>query len=79
MDPWLFFAALALASLGLVMVYSSSAWLGSQTAGTWEYYLRRQGVFFVLGIGVMLGVSRVDYRLQNRTVKPYGQKRMIHG
>ncbi len=66
MDPWLFFAALALACLGLVMVYSSSGWLGSRTAGSWEYYLRRQGVFFALGVVVMLGVSRLDYRILRR-------------
>ncbi|PRP92792.1 Lipid II flippase FtsW [Enhygromyxa salina] len=66
MDPWLFFAALALGCVGLVMVYSSSGWLGSRTAGSWEYFLRRQAVFFALGIGVMLTVSRVDYRVLRR-------------
>ncbi|WP_181234585.1 putative lipid II flippase FtsW [Enhygromyxa salina] len=66
MDPWLFFAALALGCVGLVMVYSSSAWLGSRTSGSWEYFLRRQAIFFALGVGVMLTVSRVDYRLLRR-------------
>jgi cell division protein FtsW len=66
MDPWLFFAALALACLGLVMVYSSSAWLGSRTANSWEFFLRRQAMFFGLGIAVMLTVSRVDYRVLRR-------------
>ena len=66
MDPWLFFAALALAAVGLVMVYSSSAWLGSRTTGSWQYFLRRQAVFLGLGITVMLVVSRIDYRLLRR-------------
>lgn len=66
MDPWLFFAALALGCVGLVMVYSSSAWLGSRMVGSWEYFLRRQAIFFVMGIGVMLIVSRVDYRVLRR-------------
>lgn len=66
MDPWLFFAALALASLGLVMVYSSSAWFGSRTTGSWEYFLHRQAVFLAMGIGVMLAISRIDYRVLRR-------------
>ncbi len=66
MDPWLFFAAMALACVGLVMVYSSSAWLGSRTTGSWEFFLRRQASFFVIGTGVMLVVSRVDYRILRR-------------
>jgi cell division protein FtsW len=66
MDPWLFFAAMALGCLGLVMVYSSSAWLGSRTSGSWEFFLRRQAVFFAAGVGVMLAVSRVDYRILRR-------------
>lgn len=66
MDPWLFFAALALSCVGLVMVYSSSGWLGSRTAGSWEFFLRRQAVFFAAGVGIMLAVSRVDYRVLRR-------------
>lgn len=66
MDPWLFFAALGLACLGLVMVYSSSAWFGSRTSGSWEFFLQRQAIFFALGLAVMIGVSRIDYRLLRR-------------
>ena len=66
MDPWLFFAALALGCLGLVMVYSSSGWFGSRTSGSWEFFLKRQALFFTVGIGVMLAVSRVDYRVLRR-------------
>lgn len=66
MDPWLFFAALALGCLGLVMVYSSSAWLGSRTVDSWQFFLRRQATFFALGVGVMLTVSRIDYRVLRR-------------
>lgn len=66
MDPWLFFAALALSCLGLVMVYSSSAWLARQTTNSWEHYLNRQGIFLVGGVAVMLICSRVDYRVLRR-------------
>lgn len=66
MDPWLFFAALALGCVGLVMVYSSSGWLGSRTSGSWEFFLQRQSLFFAAGVAVMIAVSRVDYRILRR-------------
>mgnify|MGYP002619508180 CR=1 FL=1 len=66
MDPWLFFAAIALSSLGLVMVYSAGAWLGHAVYGGWEHFLARQAVFFVAGVVIMLGLSRLDYRVLRR-------------
>ena len=32
-DPWLFFAAIALSCVGLVMIFSSSAWLAHEADG----------------------------------------------
>jgi cell division protein FtsW len=66
MDPWLFFAAMALSCLGLVMVYSSSAWLAKQTTHSWEYYLQRQAIFFGIGLAIMVVCSRLDYRVLRR-------------
>ncbi len=66
MDPWLFFAAMALGCIGLVMVYSSSAWLAQQTTHSWEHYLHRQGVFFGIGLVAMVVCSRLDYRVLRR-------------
>lgn len=66
MDPWLFFAALALACLGLVMVYSASVYTANLRYHDWEYFLGRQGVLFALGLVVMLVTSRLDYRLFRR-------------
>jgi len=66
MDPWLFFAAIALSALGLVMVYSAGAWLGHEVFGDWEFFLHRQAVFLVVGLGLMLTLSRIDYRLLRR-------------
>lgn len=67
-DPWLCFAACALMCLGLVMVYSTGGWIGHniQSGGTWEFYLYRQGVFAVAGIGIMAVGSRLDYRVLRR-------------
>jgi cell division protein FtsW len=66
MDPWLFFAAMALASLGLVMVYSASVYTARIRYHDWEYFLGRQGVLFGLGTVVMLATSRLDYRIFRR-------------
>jgi cell division protein FtsW len=66
MDPWLFFAALALAALGLVMVFSSSAWLAHEAGRSWTHFLVRQGVFLAAGLGLMLTLSRMDYRVLRR-------------
>ncbi len=66
MDPWLFFAAVALSALGLVMVYSAGAWLGHELTGDWEYFLHRQAAFLVAGVALMLLLSRIDYRMLRR-------------
>ena len=66
MDPWLMFAALALTCVGLVMVFSASAWLTHEAGLGWNYYLYRQMVFAGMGFALMLGLSRVDYRLLRR-------------
>ena len=66
MDPWLFFAAMALSCLGLVMVYSAGVYTARMRHDDWEYFLGRQGLFFALGTVIMLAVSRIDYRIFRR-------------
>ena len=66
MDPWLFFAATALSVLGLVMVYSAGSWLGHAVYGRWEHFLYRQSFFLAGGFVMMLGLSRLDYRILRR-------------
>ncbi len=66
MDPWLVVAALALSALGLVMVYSAGAWFGHEVFGDWEYFLHRQAGFLVVGVALMLALSRIDYRVLRR-------------
>jgi len=66
-DPWLCFAAMALVCLGLVMVYSTSGWIGHRSAaGSWEFFLYRQGAFVLAGLVLMAATSRLDYRLLRR-------------
>lgn len=64
-DPWLLGAALALASLGVVMVASSSI---SQTA-TPFYYLVRHLMFLAGGLGLAIWAMRTELK----TVEHYNQ------
>lgn len=66
MDPWLFFAAVALSAIGLVMVYSAGSWIGHEVYDSWEFFLYRQAAFLAVGFALMLGFSRLDYRVLRR-------------
>ena len=66
MDPWLFFAAIALSAIGLVMVYSAGSWLGHEVYGSWEFFLWRQAAFLAVGFILLITLSRVDYRMLRR-------------
>ncbi|MDP9387100.1 MAG: rod shape-determining protein RodA [Actinomycetota bacterium] len=63
--PWrhvdlaLLASVVAIAGLGVLMVYSATRNLGADEA----FYLRRQGVFTLLGLGVMALVATIDYRV----------------
>src|SRR2546430_16436140 len=53
---------LGLVAFGLVMVYSAtsaSAALGNGDPGS---YLKRQAVYALLGVALLIGASRLDYR-----------------
>ncbi len=52
-------ATLAVAALGVVMVYSATQ--GTEDAPT-TYFLQRQGIFVLLGVGLMAAVAAFDYR-----------------
>ena len=53
---------LALVAFGLVMVYSATSASAALGDGDPNYYLKRQGVYAVLGVAVMLVASRFDFR-----------------
>ncbi len=67
-SPWrhvdlsLVAAVLALASFGLVMIYSATRTRLDEAGSDPQYYLQRQALFVALGIGVMLVTSVIDYR-----------------
>lgn len=57
----LLFIVVFLVAFGLVMVYSTSSYTAELKTGDPAYYLKRQGVFGLLGVVMMLFVSRMDY------------------
>jgi rod shape determining protein RodA len=62
LDPILVGGTILLALIGVVMIYSATrGWLGLEGADP-KYFLKRQGVFMVIGIVVMLVLSQFDYR-----------------
>lgn len=60
-DYSLLFIVLFLVAFGLVMVYSTSSYTAELKTGDAAYYLKRQGMFAILGIVAMLLVSKLDY------------------
>ena len=58
-DALLIFAALALAGIGVLMVFSATK--GAEGPADTSYLLR-QGMFCVIGSGLMVAVSLIDYR-----------------
>ncbi|MFU0826643.1 MAG: Cell division protein FtsW [Lachnoclostridium sp.] len=62
-DYSLLFLTLFLVCFGLVMIYSTSSYNASRDYGNPAYYLEKQGAFAVLGVIVMLIVSKIDYRI----------------
>ena len=56
-DPWLALCVIALAAIGIMVLYSASR---SATASTPFYY--KQSIFFLGGCGVALFISCLDHR-----------------
>ena len=62
-DASLIAAVLAIAGLGVLMVYSSTRARLEADGSDPAFYLKRQAVFFVLGVVVMFGMTLKDYRV----------------
>ncbi len=61
-DYSMLFLVIFLIFFGLIMLYSTSYYSASIHQNDGMYYLKRQGSFAILGIAVMLLVSKIDYR-----------------
>jgi cell division protein FtsW len=53
---------LALVAFGLVMVYSATSAAEALGDGDPSYYLKRQGIYAVIGVALMLIAARFDFR-----------------
>jgi cell division protein FtsW len=53
---------LGLVAFGLVMVYSASSARAMLAAGDPSYYLKRQALYALLGLGLLALMARVDFR-----------------
>ncbi len=64
-DKWLFGTVLLLALFGLVMVFSASAVMAKQTAGSSYAFVGKQAGWVALGLIALFALMRVDYRKYN--------------
>lgn len=62
-DYGLVFIVLILLSLGLILLYSTSSYLGVTDYGDSAFYLRKQLLFTVLGLGLMTVIAFLPYRM----------------
>jgi len=67
---WLFGVALMLVSIGIVMVYSASAILAADRFGDPHFFLRKQFVWALLGLGGLWAALSLDYRYGDRAAVP---------
>jgi cell division protein FtsW len=65
-DRWLYIATLGLAVIGAVMVFSASAVTAMNQTGSAYGFFLRQMTALVIGVGGMVALSRLDYRVLRR-------------
>lgn len=62
-DPWLVLTSLLLVGYGFALIYSGSLARFGDTAAVLRGPMMRQAMYLTLGIGLMLVLSHIDYRL----------------
>ena len=70
-DFILIFLTLILIVFGVIMVFSASYYSALSKYGDAYHFLIRDGVFAVIGIAAMLGVSRIPYRVLRKFSFPF--------
>ena len=65
-DTGLLLLIIFLLCFGLVMIFSTSSYMGSVKYGDPAYYVKRQALFTVIGVVVMVFVSSVSYQTWRR-------------
>ena len=71
-DEWLFAGVVALALFGVIMVYSASAVVAASENHSQSFYVVRQGVWTLIGLGAMYVGMRLDYGLLRNAKLAYG-------
>jgi cell division protein FtsW len=66
MDRTLLLPVIGLTALGLVMVYSSSAFLGAERFQSEYFFFHRHAVRVLIGLALLLVAARVDYHHYQR-------------
>ncbi len=61
-DMWLLTSVLALAGIGLVMVYSSSIYISFDRVGSGAFYFKKQAFRLIIGLFMMMFLTKVNYR-----------------
>ena len=70
-DFILIFLTLILIVFGVIMVFSASYYSALSKYGDAYHFLIRAGVFAVIGIAAMLGVSKIPYRVLRKFAFPF--------
>lgn len=71
-DKWLFYIIVVITVFGLISVFSAAGPDGIRTYDDPLYFFKRQLVFDVLGIALMIGISYIDYNIYRRFSIPIG-------
>lgn len=67
-DPVILLAVILLIGIGLVAVYSASSILAEEKFGDHYYYLKRQAIFCLFGLLLMILAKNVNYLLYRKLV-----------
>ena len=66
----LFIAVLLICAFGLVMLFSASYYYAQQKYGDGTYFLKRQLVFFAVGLALMLLLSHLKFKVWQKLALP---------
>lgn len=69
-DSTILLLAVGLTCLGVVMVYSSSSIMAAKRYSDGFYFLKRQGLFALVGFSIMALIMHIDYRNLRRLSVP---------
>ncbi len=62
--------AIALTCFGVVMVYSASSIMAAKRFSDGFFFLKRQGLFALIGFAIMLGTMRINYQFWRKLAAP---------